>query len=155
MLSASERHKPKKRHALIWCCFCLSWKTDITLYISDIFSSFLWIPLPWPLPLLSPWSVRALAHYVKKQQVAEFKSFEMWIETAAPNHQHKLGLRASQFHPSSAWNFEFPERRSNGSSSQWDLWYMDTHLARAFCIGIYAWQHTWCHLLSRWTLCNP
>lgn len=73
----------------------------------------------------------------------------MWIETAASNHQHKLGLRASQFHPSSAWNFEFPERRSNGSSCQWDLWYMDTHLARAFCIGIYAWQHTWCHLLSR------
>lgn len=32
---------------------------------------------------------------------------------------------------------------------------MDTHLARAFCNGIYAWQHTRCHLRSRRTLCDP
>lgn len=32
---------------------------------------------------------------------------------------------------------------------------MDTHLARAFCNGIYAWQHTRCHLRSRPVLCNP
>lgn len=32
---------------------------------------------------------------------------------------------------------------------------MDTHLARAFCNGIYAWQHTRCHLRSCRTLCNP
>jgi len=91
----------------------------------------------------------------KMWQVAEFKSFEMWIETAAPNHEHKLGLRASQFHLSSAWNFEFPEWRSNGSPSQWDLWYMDTHLVRAFCNGIYAWQHTRCHLRSWRTPWDP
>lgn len=32
---------------------------------------------------------------------------------------------------------------------------MDTHLVRALCNGIYAWQHTRCHLRSCRMLCNP
>lgn len=80
------RESGLERSSKVVCCLHFKYLQDTQVYpclqrfyriSQSVNATRLRQPLPWPLPLL---------FQTKMWQVVEFKSFEMWIETAAPNH---------------------------------------------------------------------